>query len=112
MRASTIFEDLFVLELVNNHWGRLEQGRKIAYLDGLVRGMYTQSDLPVSQALCDDDISVVIPLQERHIFSRELMHGETLLASVAANKPVTVDSIDGPYAENTAPMGKISQLAV
>jgi N-acetylneuraminate synthase len=26
---SAIFEDLFVLELANNHWGKLERGLKI-----------------------------------------------------------------------------------
>jgi N-acetylneuraminate synthase len=29
MNAKRIFEDLFVLELANNHWGRLERGLKI-----------------------------------------------------------------------------------
>ncbi|MDR2625212.1 MAG: N-acetylneuraminate synthase family protein, partial [Zoogloeaceae bacterium] len=29
MTAKRIFEDLFVLELANNHWGRLERGLKI-----------------------------------------------------------------------------------
>lgn len=29
MTANRIFEDLFVLELANNHWGRLERGLKI-----------------------------------------------------------------------------------
>ncbi len=28
-RADAVFEDLFVLELANNHWGRLERGLKI-----------------------------------------------------------------------------------
>jgi sialic acid synthase SpsE len=29
MNANQIFEDLFVLELANNHWGRLERGLRI-----------------------------------------------------------------------------------
>jgi sialic acid synthase SpsE len=29
MKSNRIFEDLFVLELANNHWGRLERGLKI-----------------------------------------------------------------------------------
>ena len=26
---NNIFEDLFVLELANNHWGNIERGKKI-----------------------------------------------------------------------------------
>jgi N-acetylneuraminate synthase len=29
MKHSRIFEDLFVLELANNHWGRIERGLQI-----------------------------------------------------------------------------------
>ncbi len=29
MSQSRIFEDLFVLELANNHWGRIERGLRI-----------------------------------------------------------------------------------
>ena len=29
MNHSRIFEDLFVLELANNHWGRVERGLRI-----------------------------------------------------------------------------------
>ena len=29
MKQNEIFEDLFVLELANNHWGKLERGMKI-----------------------------------------------------------------------------------
>ena len=28
-KQNEIFEDLFVLELANNHWGKLERGLKI-----------------------------------------------------------------------------------
>ena len=31
MNESNIFEDLFVLEIANNHWGSVERGKKIIH---------------------------------------------------------------------------------
>ena len=30
MNDNSIFEDLFVLEIANNHWGSVERGKKLS----------------------------------------------------------------------------------
>ncbi|MBK6637708.1 MAG: N-acetylneuraminate synthase family protein [Rhodocyclaceae bacterium] len=79
---------------------RIPQQREIAYLDGLVRGVYAKRDLPVGHALSDEDVYLAIPLQKGQISCRELMHGEVLLQAVPANAPIRIDAIDSPYATN------------
>ena len=77
---------------------RIPQQREIAYLDGLVRGVYARRDLPTGHALTDKDVYLAVPLQKGQISCRELMHGETLLKAIAADHPIQIDDIDSPYA--------------
>lgn len=79
---------------------RIPQQREIAYLDGLVRGVYARRDLPAGHALCDDDVYLAIPLQKGQISCRELMHGEVLRNPLRADSPINIDDIDSPYADN------------
>lgn len=79
---------------------RIPQQREIQYLDGLVRGVYARRDLPEGHALADEDVYLAIPLQKGQISCRELMHGERLLAPVAADSPIKIDDIESPYANN------------
>lgn len=77
---------------------RIPQQREIAYLDGLVRGVYARRDLAAGHALSDQDVYLAVPLQKGQISCRELMHGEVLLKDIAADQPIQIDAIDSPYA--------------
>ena len=79
---------------------RVPPEKEIRYLDALVRGVYARRDLPEGHILTDDDVYLAIPLQKGQISCRELMRGEVLLAPVAADRPLTIDMIDSPYAHN------------
>lgn len=79
---------------------RIPQSREIHYLDALVRGVYARSNLEQGHALGDDDVYLAVPLQKGQISCRELMRGELLLCDVAADRPIMIDMIDSPYAEN------------
>jgi sialic acid synthase SpsE len=79
---------------------RLPTEREIAYLDGLVRGVYAARDLPLGHPLSAEDVYLAIPLQKGQISCRELMHNEVLIAPCAKDQPITIDMIDGPYAYN------------
>jgi N-acetylneuraminate synthase len=78
--------------------------REIEYLDGLVRGVYAKRDLEPGYVLSKhsfrDDLYLAIPLQRGQLSCREVMNGERLVRSVAADSPLTVDDIDGPYSEH------------
>jgi sialic acid synthase SpsE len=79
---------------------RVPPEKEIRYLDALVRGVYAKRDLPEGHILTDDDVYLAVPLQKGQISCRELMRGEVLLQSVEADKPLTIDMIDSPYAYN------------
>jgi len=83
---------------------RIPPDREIKYLDNLVRGVYAKKNLPkgyiLSQEKLESDVYLAIPLQKGQISCRELMSGEVLLKAVAKDKPIMVDTIDSPYANN------------
>lgn len=79
---------------------RIPQQRETQYLDTLVRGVYARRDLPAGHALSDEDVYLAIPLQKGQISCRELMHGEVLLKDIPAHSPISIDSIDSPYASS------------
>jgi len=79
---------------------RIPPEKEIRYLDALVRGVYAKRDLPKGHILQDDDYYLAIPLQKGQVSCRELMRGEVLLCSIAADDAIKIDMIDGPYAEN------------
>lgn len=79
---------------------RIPQQKEIAYLDGLVRGVYAKRDLPQGHVLRDEDLYLAIPLQKGQISCREFMRGEVLLAPLKAGEPIHIDDIDSPYAHN------------
>src|SRR3989338_5217763 len=70
------------------------------YLDALVRGVYSASDLPEGHTLSDKDIYLAIPLQKGQISCRELMNGEMLIHPLTKDQPIMIDDIDSPYAYN------------
>jgi sialic acid synthase SpsE len=73
---------------------------EIEYLDALVRGVYAARDLPVGHALRDEDVYLAIPLQKGQISCRELMRGEVLMNDLEAHRPIHIEDIDSPYANN------------
>lgn len=79
---------------------RIPPPKEIAYLDGLVRGVYAKRDLPAGHTLAPTDIYLAIPLQKGQLSCRELMNGETLRTPLSADAAVMIDHIDGPHAEN------------
>lgn len=80
--------------------------REIEYLDALVRGVYAKRDLEPGYVLSKhsfrDDLYLAIPLLQGQLSCREVMNGERLLRPVAADRPLTVDDIDGPYNQDPA----------
>jgi N-acetylneuraminate synthase len=79
---------------------RIPPDREVAYLDGLVRGVYAVRDLPQGHRLTENDVYLAIPLQSGQISCRELMDTEMLLSPVAKDQPIMIDAIDGPYAHS------------
>ena len=81
---------------------RLPTEKEVKYLDALVRGVYAKRDLPLGHALTVNDVYLAIPLLKGQISCRELMSGEVLLQPCGKDKPILIDLIDSPYAENDA----------
>jgi len=79
---------------------RISPEKEIHYLDALVRGVYAKKDLPEGHNLNDEDVYLAIPLQKGQISCREFMRGEVLLKTCIKDKPVMIDMIDSPYANN------------
>ncbi|MGC8811170.1 MAG: N-acetylneuraminate synthase family protein [bacterium] len=79
---------------------RIPPEKEIKYLDALVRGVYAKRDLPEGHILRDEDVYLAIPLQKGQISCREFMRGEVLLKACDKDKPIMIDMIDSPYANN------------
>ncbi len=76
---------------------RIPPRGETAYLDALVRGVYSRRDLPEGHILSDEDVYLAIPLQKGQISCRELMRGEVLLTPIRQDEPIMIDAIDSPY---------------
>ncbi|MGV7211217.1 N-acetylneuraminate synthase family protein [Oxalobacteraceae bacterium A2-2] len=78
--------------------------KETEYLNALVRGVYAKRDLEPGYVFTKDslekDFYLAIPLQKGQLSCREVMNGEKLTTPLAANQPLSIDNIDGPYAEN------------
>ena len=88
---------------------RIPPQKEIAYLDGMVRGVYAKRDLTAGAELLPDDYYLAIPLQKGQMSCRELMNGERLLEPVTAHAPIRVTQIDSPYAQSAALRETIEQ---
>ena len=71
--------------------------KEIAYLDGLVRGVYAARDLPMGHVLSEEDFYLAIPLQKGQLSCRELISGDVLMQPCGADRPITIDMFDNPY---------------
>jgi len=76
------------------------------YLDVLVRGCYAKKDIKAGYEFNKETFKkyfyLAIPLQKGQLSCREIMNGEKLTTSIKANQALTIDHINGPYAENPA----------
>ncbi len=83
---------------------RIPPEKEIKYLDVLVRGVYAKRELDQGHVLQHEnlleDVYLAVPLQKGQISCRELMSGEVLLKRVEKDKPILIDMIDSPYANN------------
>lgn len=74
------------------------------YLDALVRGIYARKPLSAgyvfNKTSFAEDFFLAIPLRRGQLSVREIVNGEVLTRDLEANEPLTVDHIDGPYAED------------
>lgn len=85
---------------------RVISKRETEYLDLLVRGVYAKKQLNpgyvFSKENFEKDFYLAIPLLKGQLSCREIMNGEMLTLAIAPNEALTIDHIDGPYANNQA----------
>lgn len=87
----------------SNDSRRVISRKEIEYLDALVRGAYARRDLEPGYVLNKDsfakDFYLAIPLLKGQLSCREVMNGEKLTQAIKADEPLTIEHIDGAYAE-------------
>lgn len=85
---------------------RVISKKEVEYLDALVRGAYAKRDIKAGYVLNSktfvEDFYLAIPLLKGQLSCREVMNGEKLTKDIKANEALTIEHIDGPYAENTS----------
>lgn len=91
---------------------RIPPKKEIEYLDQLVRGVYALKDLKAGEVLKPGDYYLSVPLQKGQISCRELMNQEKLLADIPADKPIKIEHIDSPYADNKSLRSLIDQRGI
>lgn len=83
---------------------RVISRKEIEYLDALVRGAYARVDIEPGYIFnavnFSKDFYLAVPLLKGQLSCREVMNGERLTKFLKANEPLTIEHIDGPYAEN------------
>ena len=89
--------------------------REVEYLDSYVRGVYAKRDLTPGQVLTEDDVYLAIPLRKGQVSSRELMlgkFGHRLLNGCAKDQPISIESLDTPYAKDPAMLEQFSKRGI
>jgi len=85
---------------------RVISKKEVEYLDALVRGAYAKHDIEPGYVLDSKtfakDFYLAIPLLKGQLSCREVMNGEKLTKALKANEALTIEHIDGPYAENNS----------
>ncbi len=83
---------------------RIISRKETEYLDALVRGVYAKRDLEpgyiFSKESIEKDFYLAIPLLKGQLSCREVMNGERLISPLKTDEPLTIEHVDGPYAEN------------
>jgi N-acetylneuraminate synthase len=89
-----------------SHERRIISKKETEYLDQLVRGVYAKKDLEIGYTFTKEsfekDFYLAIPLHKGQLSCREIMNSEKLTKSLKTNQKLTIEDIDGPYAENQA----------
>lgn len=77
---------------------------EVEYLDALVRGVYAKRDIEAgyefNSATFTDDFYLAIPLRKGQLSCREILNGQRLMEAIKTTEPLTIDHVDGPYAES------------
>lgn len=77
---------------------------EIRYLDALVRGVYAKRDLEAgyefNSATFSDDFYLAIPLRKGQLSCREILNGQRLTEPIKVQEPLSIEHVDGPYAES------------
>lgn len=83
---------------------RVLSRKEIEYLDALVRGVYAKRELEpgyvFNKSSLEDDFYLAVPLVKGQLSCREVMNGEVLTRPIGVNEALSIDHIDGPYAES------------
>jgi sialic acid synthase SpsE len=77
---------------------------EIQYLDALVRGVYAKRDLEpgyeFNSSTFSDDFYLAVPLRRGQLSCREILNGQKLTEAIKDREPLTIEHVDGPYAES------------
>lgn len=83
---------------------RIISKRETEYLDALVRGVYASRDIEQGYEFSKEsfvsDFYLAIPLQKGQLSCREVMNGLKLNQTIGKDQPLTIQHVDGPYANN------------
>ena len=83
---------------------RILPKEEIQYLDALVRGVYAKRDLEAgyefNSATFSDDFYLAVPLRKGQLSCREILNGQKLTEAIKDREPLTIEHVDGPYAES------------
>jgi sialic acid synthase SpsE len=99
----------------SSHHRRNFLAREVEYLDSYVRGVYAKRDLTPGQVLTEDDVYLAIPLRKGQVSSRELMlgkYGHRLLNGCIKDQPISIESLDTPYAKDPALLEQYSKRGI
>jgi N-acetylneuraminate synthase len=91
---------------------RIPSNEEIAYLDGLVRGVYAARRLEPGHKLREGDYFMAIPLLQGQLSCRELIEGETITQPIAEGQPLMLDAMDTPYARNPSLRARIAKRGI
>jgi sialic acid synthase SpsE len=89
--------------------------REVEYLDSYVRGVYAKRDLTPGQVLTEDDVYLAIPLRKGQVSSRELMlgkFGHRMLNGCIKDQPISIESLDTPYAKDPIMLEQYSKRGI
>lgn len=82
---------------------RIIPREEVEYLDALVRGVYARRDLPMgyqlSSSTFSQDFKLLVPLLKGQLSTREILNGLQLTKPVSLGDPLTINDVNGPYAE-------------
>ncbi len=75
--------------------------KETKYLDELVRGIYAKNNIQSGTVINSENFSdlfyLAIPLLKGQLSCREIINGEKIIRDIEAEKPLTVEHVDGPY---------------